>query len=194
MTTMPAHIEPGRNSKQGLTAGVVPALQVRASVEPRGNRSHPMRASARLQHSAPIAEESDESTSDTESSGERPPIRCKSMESLPVAETPPPLPVARSRSRSLDDLVAAKAEMELDISRKTAVYTPLMSGLRLSPRHSPSLIAPSKLELISKEEVLFRWKESERELLNALQNVLREKRALEGRLLLLQRVLLLRPP
>lgn len=62
------------------------------------------------------------------------------------------------------------------------------------PSSSSCLIdSPSKLRLISKEEILFHWRESERELLNALQSLLREKRSLEDRLLLLQRVLL-KPP
>lgn len=64
-----------------------------------------------------------------------------------------------------------------------------------SPRHSSceSAIDPEKLRRMKKEAIITLWKSSERQLLNSLQDVLHEKRALEQKLLVLQQMLL-KPP
>ena len=63
-----------------------------------------------------------------------------------------------------------------------------------SPRHGcESTIDPKKLRRMKKEAIITLWKSSERQLLNSLQDVLQEKRALEQKLLVLQQMLL-KPP
>ena len=199
LTTMPESNDDVRSQRLGMTVTVAPAfapsLRVLASVEPR----LPMPVCSRVHFPSLIMEEAIEEESEEEEEMQQPAVRCKSLESLREMSTSPAVevgPPRRSRrSRSLNDLCILKAEMESEIVQKSNMfYTPIMRRLKASPRHCSSLISSCKLESISKEEVFVRWKESERELLNVLQSVLREKRALEERLLLLHRVVLLKPP
>lgn len=77
----------------------------------------------------------------------------------------------------------------LGSSRDTGTSSP--SALLISsPRHSCEfMIDPTKLRRMKKEAIITLWKSSERQLLNSLQDVLQEKRALEQKLLVLQQML-----
>lgn len=180
-----------------------PSLRVFASVESHRHRFIPHNVCSRVQFPSPIIEEtiiedgSDRDPDESEQDIQQSVVRCKSLDSLTEMALPVPDPCDISskvrKTRSLNDLTVLKADMEMEMVEKSDAFcTPAIR--RLSPRLFGSLISCHNLESISKEEVMSRWKESERELLNVLQTVLREKRALEERLLLLHRVLLLKPP
>jgi hypothetical protein len=182
-----------------------PSRRVFASVESHRHRFLPHKLCSHAQLPSPIIEETiidDDSdrdhADDDEQDMQHSVVRCKSLDSLRGIASPAPDTSDNSRqetrkTRSLNDLTILEADMELEIVKKTDAFcTPAMR--RLNPRLCCSLHSCFNLESISKEEVMSRWKESERELLNVLQTVLHEKRALEERLLLLHRVLLLKPP
>ncbi|CAG2162867.1 unnamed protein product [Oppiella nova] len=100
---------------------------------------------------------------------------------------------------SFDDLDAIKRELNEPMSPCDRNHSSLMlfefipkksSVIMSSPRHR---IDSLRLASMSKEDVLAMWRSSERELLNQLQEALQQKRALEERVALLQRMLM-KPP
>lgn len=198
-TVMPVHPEgqEDRSRERGLTtmAMVAPASIV-ASIEAHGNRFLPLRIASHVHFPSPIMEETieqfhDEDDDDDDgrldSSSPPPVVRCKSCEFLAETSSPAAGESRRRRSRSFGDLADLEAHMESEIVRQTNMFC------TWSVKGSPRQTLPSDLESISKQEIFSQWKESERQLLNILHNVLREKRQLEQRLLLLQRVVL-KPP
>lgn len=114
------------------------------------------------------------------------------------------------KSWSFDDLSLIKEEIRKNLLSRTGGPDKLNNisllplcpsgsgslmnqGLAPSPRMSLYLMTPQKLSRMTKQEVVGMWRESERELLNTLHDVIQEKKSLEERLLLLQRMLL-KPP
>ena len=105
----------------------------------------------------------------------------------------------KSKSWSYDDLEAIKRELSEPITTSDKYLSSLMlfdfipkktSVIISSPRH---LIDDLRLSSMTKEDVLAMWRSSERELLNQLQEALQQKRALEEKVALLQRMLM-KPP
>lgn len=193
-TVMPA-MHPRGQEDRSLTPTVAPqSIPVLASVEPHGNRFLPLRISSHWP--APIIHEtiaSDGGDDDDDRLSDSPPpaVRCRSCESLSQSSSALQVQPSQERSRSLSDLTDLKAFEDWEVVTRANMFC--TAGMA-SPRDACRLVSPSDLESISKQQLFSRWKESERRLLNILQNVLREKRALEERLLLLQRVVLLKPP
>lgn len=101
------------------------------------------------------------------------------------------------RTWSFDDLTLLKKQLHQPspydqangnyecVPKRTTVIIP-------SPRHL-SVIETLKIGSMSKEDIISMWKSSERDLLNKLQDVLQQKRALEEKVALLQRMLM-KPP
>lgn len=190
MRTVAMH--PRGQEDRSLTPTVLPSIPALASVEPRGNRFLPLRISSHL--TAPIIhetietdEEEDHDLQQLDSSASA--VRCRSCESLDQSSSAAQL--SRERSRSLGDLTDLKALMDWEIVTKANMFSTASAKER--PQDTCRLVSRADLESISKEQLFCRWKESERRLLDILQNVLREKGRLEQRLLLLQRADL-KPP
>ncbi|XP_054162601.1 glutamate receptor ionotropic, NMDA 3A-like [Oppia nitens] len=105
----------------------------------------------------------------------------------------------RRKMWSFDDLDAIKRELREPVSPHQRNHSSLLlfelipkknSVIIASPRHR---IDNLRLSSMTKEDVLSMWRSSERELLNHLQEALHQKRALEERVALLQRMLM-KPP
>lgn len=105
----------------------------------------------------------------------------------------------KQKTWSYDDLDAIKKELNEPMSPSDRNHSSLMlfdfipkktSVIIASPRH---LIDNLRLASMTKEDILSIWRSSERELLNQLQEALQQKRALEEKVALLQRMLM-KPP
>ncbi len=107
----------------------------------------------------------------------------------------------KRKTWSYDDLAAIKKELNEPMSPSDRDHSSLMlfefipkksSVIIPSPRHK-NLIENLRLSSMSKDDILAMWRSSERELLNQLQDALQQKRALEEKVALLQRMLM-KPP
>ena len=105
----------------------------------------------------------------------------------------------KRKNWSYEDLDAIKKELNEPMSPSERYNSSLMlfdfipkktSVIISSPRH---LIDDLRLVSMTKEDILAMWRSSERELLNQLQDALQQKRALEEKVALLQRMLM-KPP
>lgn len=107
----------------------------------------------------------------------------------------------KRKTWSYDDLATIKKELNEPMSPSDRDHSSLMlfefipkksSVIIPSPRHK-NLIENLRLSSMSKDDILAMWRSSERELLNQLQDALQQKRALEEKVALLQRMLM-KPP
>lgn len=107
--------------------------------------------------------------------------------------------LTKRKTWSYDDLDAIKRELSEPMSPYERYHSSLMlfdfipkktSVILASPRHR---IDQLRLTSMTKDDILAMWRSSERELLNRLQETLQQKRALEEKVALLQRMLM-KPP
>lgn len=96
-------------------------------------------------------------------------------------------------TRSLVDIRELEFEMRSQVPEGYDIFsTPLHCAAEREDDRQ--VLCSSDFDSISKQEVVYRWKESQQKLLVTLQNVVREKRELEQRLLMMQRVAPFKPP
>ncbi|RWS08463.1 glutamate receptor ionotropic: NMDA 3A-like protein, partial [Dinothrombium tinctorium] len=103
------------------------------------------------------------------------------------------------RTWSFDDLSTLKKQLSIPSSptendKLSLIYSqsPRASVIIPSPRHT-TVFDNLKLNTMSKEDIISLWRTSEREILNSLQDALQQKRALEEKVAILQRMLT-KPP